>query len=97
MPHTPAQVNGAGMAGMNAGMPMNAGHQMDLHHLYDMVLELSDVLKNNREMTNSIVATAEEMSVRLRHFPEVFRFVCSRLMVDRSVARLRELLQVFSR
>ncbi|KAG2415260.1 hypothetical protein HFD88_006451 [Aspergillus terreus] len=64
MPHTSAQVNGAGMAGMNAGMPMNAGHQMDLHHLYDMVLELSDVLKNNREMTNSIVATAEEMSKR---------------------------------
>ncbi|KAL5361759.1 hypothetical protein BJX96DRAFT_152761 [Aspergillus floccosus] len=64
MPHTPAQVNGAGMAGMNAGMPMNAGHQMDLHHLYDMVLELSDVLKNNREMTSSIVATAEEMSKR---------------------------------
>ena len=44
---------------------MNAGHQMDLHHLYDMVLELSDVLKNNREMTKSIVTSAEEIMVCL--------------------------------
>ncbi|PYI06918.1 hypothetical protein BO78DRAFT_314419 [Aspergillus sclerotiicarbonarius CBS 121057] len=64
MPHTPAQVNGGGMPGMNGGVPMNAGHQMDLHHLYDMVLELSDVLKNNREMTKSIVTSAEEIMKR---------------------------------
>ena len=63
MPHTPGQVNGGGMPGMNAGIPMNAGHQMDLHHLYDMVLELSDVLKNNREMTKNIVTSAEEIMV----------------------------------
>ena len=65
MPHPPAQVNGGGMPGMNGGVPMNAGHQMDLHHLYDMVLELSDVLKNNREMTKSIVTSAEEIMVCL--------------------------------
>jgi hypothetical protein len=65
IPHTPGQVNGAGIAGMNAGVPMNAGHQMDLHHLYDMVLELSEVLKNNRETTKSIVSSAEEIMVRL--------------------------------
>ncbi|PLN77607.1 hypothetical protein BDW42DRAFT_156451 [Aspergillus taichungensis] len=64
MPHTPGQVNGGGMPGMNAGIPMNAGHQMDLHHLYDMVLELSDVLKNNREMTKNIVTSAEEIMRR---------------------------------
>ncbi|PWY94865.1 hypothetical protein BO94DRAFT_457358 [Aspergillus sclerotioniger CBS 115572] len=64
MPHTPAQVNGGGMPGMNGGVPMNAGHQMDLHHLYDMVLELSDVLKNNREMTKSIATSAEEIMKR---------------------------------
>ncbi|KAI9923809.1 hypothetical protein ASPWEDRAFT_27873 [Aspergillus wentii DTO 134E9] len=64
MPHTPAQVNGGGMAGMNGGMPMNAGHQMDLHHVYEMVLELSEVLKNNREMTSSIVNSAEEIMKR---------------------------------
>ena len=50
---------------MNAGIPLNAGHQMDLHHLYDMVLELSEVLKNNRQMTQSIVSSAEEVMVCL--------------------------------
>ncbi|KAH8426190.1 uncharacterized protein LDX57_003934 [Aspergillus melleus] len=64
MPHTPGQVNGGGMAGMNGGIPMNAGHQMDLHQLYDMVLELSEVLKNNREMTKSIVTSADEIMRR---------------------------------
>lgn len=58
------QVNGGGMPGMNGSMPMNAGHQMDLHHLYEMVLELSEVLKNNREVTKSIVTGAEEVMVR---------------------------------
>ncbi|EAW07546.1 uncharacterized protein ACLA_022600 [Aspergillus clavatus NRRL 1] len=60
----PPQVNGGGMPGMNAGIPINAGHQMDLHHLYEMVLELSDVLKNNRETTKSIVSSAEEIMKR---------------------------------
>ncbi|KAL4738056.1 hypothetical protein BDV11DRAFT_216296 [Aspergillus similis] len=60
----PPQVNGGGMAGMNGGVPMNAGHQMDLRHLFDMVLELSDVLKNNRDMTKSIVSSAEEIMKR---------------------------------
>ncbi|KAL4900350.1 hypothetical protein BDW74DRAFT_188346 [Aspergillus multicolor] len=60
----PPQVNGGGIAGMNGGVPMNAGHQMDLRHLFDMVLELSDVLKNNRDMTKSIVSSAEEIMKR---------------------------------
>lgn len=67
LPHTPGQANGGGgggMAGISAaGIPMNAGHQMDLHHLYEMVLELSEVLKNNREVTKSIVNSAEEIMV----------------------------------
>lgn len=66
LPHA-AQVNGGGagsaMAGMNAGLPMNAGHQMDINHLYEMVLELSEVLKNNRDMTRNIVTSAEELMV----------------------------------
>ncbi|KAL5049678.1 hypothetical protein BDW71DRAFT_204379 [Aspergillus fruticulosus] len=60
----PPQINGGGMAGMNGGVPMNAGHQMDLRHLFDMVLELSDVLKNNRDVTKSIVSSAEEIMKR---------------------------------
>jgi hypothetical protein len=60
--HPTPQVNGGGMgAALAAGMPMNAGHQMDLHHLYDMVLELADVLKSNREVTKNIVTSAEEI------------------------------------
>jgi hypothetical protein len=68
-PHPAPQVNGGGPgaggmgAAMNASMSMNAGHQMDLHHLYEMVLELSDVLKNNREVTKSIVSSAEDIMV----------------------------------
>ena len=61
--HTGSQVNGGGMAAMNGNGPMNAGHQMDLHHLYDMVVELSEVLKNNREVTKNIVTSAEEIMV----------------------------------
>ncbi|KAK2807965.1 hypothetical protein FQN50_005207 [Emmonsiellopsis sp. PD_5] len=62
-PGTPSTQNG-GMAAMNVGMPMNAGHQMDLNHLYEMVLELSDVLKNNRDMTKGIIDSAEEIMRR---------------------------------
>jgi hypothetical protein len=48
---------------MMNGLPMNAGHQMDLNNLYDMVVEFSDILKNNREMTRGIVSSAEEIMV----------------------------------
>ncbi len=59
------QVNGNGgpMNGMNLSMPMNAGHQMDVNMLYQKVLELSEVLKENREQTQGIVAGAEELAV----------------------------------
>ncbi len=61
--HPQNQVNGGAMAGMNVGMPMNAGHQMDLNHLYEKVQELSDVLKSNREKTKGIIKSAEEVMV----------------------------------
>ena len=61
------QVNGNGgpMNGVNLSMPMNAGHQMDVNMLYQKVLELSEVLKENRDRTQGIVAGAEELAVRL--------------------------------
>lgn len=75
MSPSPSQMNGGGGGGgggngggnnnnmlMN-GLPMNAGHQMDLNNLYDMVVEFSDILKNNREMTRGIVQSAEEIMV----------------------------------
>lgn len=56
-------MNGNGGAGaMN--MPMNAGHPMDLNYLYEMVVELGGVLRNNREMTKGIVNGAEEAMKR---------------------------------
>ncbi|KAL9600208.1 MAG: hypothetical protein Q9219_003351 [cf. Caloplaca sp. 3 TL-2023] len=60
------QVNGNGgpMSGMNLSMPMNAGHQMDVNMLYQKVLELSEVLKENREKTQGIVTGAEELATR---------------------------------
>jgi hypothetical protein len=61
--HQQNQVNGGAMAGMNVGMPMNAGQQMDLNHLYEKVQELSDVLRSNREKTKGIIKSAEEVMV----------------------------------
>lgn len=57
--------NGAPANGLNLTMPMNAGHQMDVNMLYQKVLELSEVLKENREKTHGIVAGAEELAVCL--------------------------------
>lgn len=55
--------NGAAMNGMNVGIPMNAGQQMDVNMLYQKVVELSEVLKENREKTQGIVSGAEELAV----------------------------------
>ena len=55
--------NGAGMNGMSVAMPMNAGQQMDVNMLYQKVVELSEVLKENREKTQGIVSGAEELAV----------------------------------
>lgn len=55
--------NGVGMNGLNMGMPMNAGHQMDVNMLYQKVVELSEVLKENREKTQGIISSAEDLAV----------------------------------
>lgn len=71
-PQPPIQVNGngngTGINGVNVGMPMNAGQQMDVNMLYQKVMELSEVLKENREKTQGIVAGAEELAVSPRVF-----------------------------
>lgn len=66
-PRAATPTNNGGPADMSAPgpvMPQNAGQPMDLNHLYAMVLELSEVLKNNREMTRGIINGAEELMVR---------------------------------
>ena len=63
---SPAGGNGVAAAGIippGPNIPQNAGHPMDLNHLYSMVLELSDVLRNNRDMTRGIIRGAEELMV----------------------------------
>ena len=55
-------VNGNGAA-MN-GLPMIAGQQMDVNYLFQKVSELSEILRQNRERTQGIVAGAEELAVR---------------------------------
>ena len=57
-------VNGNNVAAMN-GLPIGAGQQMDVNFLFQKVVELSEVLKENREKTAGIVAGAEELAVSL--------------------------------
>ena len=62
--HQANNANGSGgVNGMNVGMPMNAGSQMDYNLLYQKVMELAQVLQENREQTKDIVASAEELAV----------------------------------
>lgn len=57
------QVNSNGNGnGMN-GMPMMAGQQMDVNMLYHKMVELSEALKENREKTQGIVKSAEDLAV----------------------------------
>lgn len=42
---------------------MIAGQQMDVNFLYQKVVELSEVLRDNREKTQAIIASAEELAV----------------------------------
>ncbi|KAL2038097.1 hypothetical protein N7G274_009044 [Stereocaulon virgatum] len=58
------QVNTNGNAAAMNGVPMIAGHQMDVNFLYQKVCELSEVLKENREKTQSIISSAEELATR---------------------------------
>lgn len=53
--------NGNG-AGLN-GMPMAAGQQADVNFLFQKLVELSEVLKENREKTAGVIAGAEELAV----------------------------------
>ena len=57
-------MNGLGGPGAGPGLPMSAGQQMDVNMLYQRVLELSDVLRENRARTTGIIQGAEELSTR---------------------------------
>lgn len=58
--------NGVGGGNGAAGMgPMSAGQQVDVNFLWGKVLELSEVLRENRERTRGVVEGAEELAVRI--------------------------------
>lgn len=61
--HQMNPINGGGMAPAGVAMPMSAGHQMDIAHLYRVVDELSGVLRHNRDMTQSIIRASEDLAV----------------------------------
>ncbi|PIG86771.1 hypothetical protein AARAC_006829, partial [Aspergillus arachidicola] len=80
MSHTPSQVNGAGIAGMNAGIPLNAGHQMDLHHLAEEVMRRSasegtspSVQQVNGEISAARITELERALTREKRLNEVLR------------------------
>jgi hypothetical protein len=60
----PGSANGAPNGAMPVAMPVNAGQQLDLHLVLQRVLELSDILHDNRARTQSLVATASEITAR---------------------------------
>lgn len=62
-----SNVNG-NHAGATNALPMGAGNQMDVNFLYQKVVELSEVLRDNREKTQGIVAGAEELAVGIPLF-----------------------------
>ena len=59
------QMNNNGNGGGMNGIPMAAGQQADVNFLFQKLVELSEVLKDNREKTAGIIASAEELAVRL--------------------------------
>lgn len=63
-PQNNANGNGAGMN----GFPMNAGQQMDVNFLFAKVVELSEVLRENREKVQGIVDGASELAVSVPFF-----------------------------
>ncbi|KAL2059265.1 hypothetical protein ABVK25_000557 [Lepraria finkii] len=58
------KVNTNGNSAAMNGVPMSAGQQMDVNFLYQKVCELSEVLKENRERTQGIISSAEELATR---------------------------------
>ncbi|KAI2083515.1 hypothetical protein LOZ36_005556 [Ophidiomyces ophidiicola] len=63
-PHAAPNGMAGGMADMNSGMPMNAGQEMDLNYVYQMITELSEVLAHNRDTTRNIIRASEEIARR---------------------------------
>ncbi|KAI9729446.1 MAG: hypothetical protein M1834_006827 [Cirrosporium novae-zelandiae] len=64
-----AQMNGlaALTGGMSLGMPMNAGQASDMQIVYNMVGELSELLKKSRDKTANVMRLYQDLRVRAAH------------------------------
>lgn len=61
----PGSANGAqSNGGLPISLPVNAGQQLDLHLVLQRVLELSEILNENRAKTQALVASASEVAAR---------------------------------
>ena len=65
------QINNNGYGGGMNGLPMAAGQQADVNFLFQKLVELSEVLKENREKTAGIIAGAEQLAVSIS--PRAYR------------------------
>lgn len=74
------QNNNGNGAGMN-GMPMAAGQQADVNFLFQKLVELSEVLKENREKTAGIIAGAEELAVSISTYASKVFYLCLTLLL----------------
>lgn len=62
--HSPNQFNGNSLVNTNhAPALIPAGYQMDVNYLFEAFQALSEQLRQNRELTNGIVRSAEEVMV----------------------------------
>ena len=68
------QINNNGNGGGMNGLPMAAGQQADVNFLFQKLVELSEVLKENREKTAGIIAGAEQLAVSIS--PNAYRALC---------------------
>lgn len=62
---------------------------MDLNHLYAMVNELSEVLKNNRDLTSGIIKSAEDIAV-CHLLPFLYNKIDANLKLYSVVLQLKE-------
>ena len=53
------------MNGMSAGMLVHAGHQMDFNFIHTKLAELSEQHRANRAQTQQLIASTEQLAVRL--------------------------------
>ena len=78
-PSTTGPSNGVapGMNGMAPGMLVHAGQQMDINYIHSKLAELSEQHRANREQTQQLIASTEQLAVRPRIVTCLLLLTCS--------------------